>query len=170
MKFFCLTTLLISLFTMFSQKFDTRRPHGEILLLIFTLSVSIIASYNAVYYLDPVFSQMLTMQFAGILGALLYCFVTKDPFRFTKGSLYALGFLLATYLGYWAIFQERPLVQSLIFAILLTIYLIGDTILLMRGAAFCFTLTRERYYVCAVSFHIDIVNIFIFLVSMLVGD
>jgi len=54
-------------------------------------------------------------------------------------------------------------------AVLFTVYFVGDTILLLRGKAFCFQLTRERHILFAVSLYLDVVNIFIFLLAML-GD
>ena len=161
----------ISLILLMCFKYDTIYPQCLILLAVFTISLTCIISFIAAQTTPSVVIQALFLCFSVVLGVTTYVFTTKVNFSFFGPIPFSLGFVLGTYGIMYLLcnMRDASVFFSMIGAVVFIFYLIGDTILLMRGASFCFLLTRERHILCAVSLYLDVINIFIYLLAML-GD
>ena len=106
--------------------------------------------------------------FAIVFGSTIFASTTASKFTFCGPIPFALGFLFGTFgIMYLVLGGSASLFHGLIGAVLFTLYFIGDTILLLKGASFCFQLTSERHLLCAVSLYLDVVNIFVYLLALL---
>ena len=166
----CLAGLLISIILIMCTKYDTIYPHCLVLLGTFTLSLSLIASYLTTQTSARVVLQTLALTLSVVFGSTMFVMRSGVEFSFFGPVPWALGFVFGTFAIIYMLFNkdnDLSIFWSLAGAVVFTLYLIGDIILLLRGAAFCFNLTRERHILCAISLYLDTVVIFVYLLALL---
>ena len=166
----CIAILLISTVLIMCSKYDTIYPHCLVLCATFTISMSLIVSFLAAQTTGRAVLQTLALTISVVIGTTMFVMRSGVQFTFLGPIPWAFGFLLGTFSIIYALLNkdnDLSIFWSLAGAVVFTLYLIGDIILLLRGAAFCFNLTSERHILCATSLYLDTVCIFAYLLSIL---
>lgn len=152
-----------------SQKAAKKVPLNYILLGTFTLLEAYILGFICAFT-DPVIVLVAALMTVGITGVLtLYAFKTKKDFTTMWAGLFVLvtvlflfGFFMIFFYSYWL-----RLIYSLLAVIVFSIFIIFDTQLIAGGRYG--ELTYDDYVVGALILYIDIVGLFIYLLSLLGG-
>ena len=142
-------------------------PLNYILLFLFTASESILISYMIAAVNDPktvVIAAVSTVVVTSVLT--IYACTTKTDFTFLIGILYVTVVLMFV-LGLFYIWMPEPLRLFYCFLglILYSIYLIFDTQLVM--GKFGIEYSIDDYIIASLNIYIDIIQIFIYILSIL---
>ncbi|CAK1585918.1 unnamed protein product [Parnassius mnemosyne] len=150
---------------------DVRRkaPTNFIFLLIFTLAMSFLLGISTSVY-DVSEVMMAVGITAGVCLALtLFAFQTKWDFTMLGGALVAASMVLLLF-GIITIFIPRNNIVNLVYAsagaLLFSLYLVYDTQLMM-GGKHKYSISPEEYIFAALNLYLDIINIFIFILSII---
>ncbi|XP_013171967.1 PREDICTED: protein lifeguard 1-like isoform X1 [Papilio xuthus] len=150
---------------------DIRRtaPTNFIFLFVFTLAQSfMLGVVTSIYSVSEV--MMAVGITAGVCLALtLFAFQTKWDFTMMGGALVAASMILLLF-GLIAIFLPRNNILTLVYAsagaLLFSLYLVYDTQLMM-GGKHKYSLSPEEYIFAALNLYLDIVNIFLFILTII---
>lgn len=142
-------------------------PLNYILLFVFTASESIIISYMIAMVNDPkivVIAAVSTVVVTSVLT--IYACTTKTDFTFLVGILFV-ALALMIVLGIFYMWMPEPLrlLYCFLGLILYSIYLIFDTQLVM--GKFGIEYSIDDYIIASMNIYIDIIQIFIYILSIL---
>ena len=142
-------------------------PINYILLFIFTICEAVMLSYMIAYVND--WKTVVTAASITILvtlGLTLYACTTKTDFTFLGGMLFVCSILLLC-LGIFSLFFGNFIntLYCVLGVLLYSIYLIFDTQLIMGKFGHEFEI--DDYIVAALSIYLDIIQIFIYILSIL---
>eukprot|EP00128_Syssomonas_multiformis_P012007 Colp12_sorted_trinity150504_noHs@28236 len=147
-----------------------RTPHNFILLSVFTLCEGYLLGVVSSYY-----EAWQVLAAAGIcvvvtLALTIFAFQTKYDFTMMGGMLFVATIVLICF-GIMNIFiRDRVvhLVYSALGALIFSLYIVFDT-QLMLGGKHKFSLSPEEYIYAALNLYLDIVNLFLFILSIIGG-
>ncbi|CAG4946591.1 unnamed protein product [Parnassius apollo] len=149
-----------------------KAPTNFIFLFIFTLAMSFLLGITTSVY-DVKEVMMAVGITAGVCLALtLFAFQTKWDFTMMGGALVAASMVLLLF-GIITIFTPRNDIVNLVYAaagaLLFSLYLVYDTQLMM-GGKHKYSISPEEYIFGALNLYLDIINIFIFILSIIGGS
>ncbi|CAG4962923.1 unnamed protein product [Colias eurytheme] len=144
-------------------------PMNFIFLFIFTLAQSFLLGVaSSTYEATEVFIAV-GITAAVCLGLTLFAFQTKWDFTMMGGALVAASMVLLMF-GLISIFIPRNDIVRLVYAslgvLLFSMYLVYDTQLMM-GGKHKYSISPEEYIFAALNLYLDIVNIFLYILTIL---
>lgn len=143
-------------------------PMNMIFLGIFTLCESILLGAVTSHY-DEVSVLLAVGITAGVcFGLTVFAFQTKYDFTMWGGLLFVFLIILILFGLFAAIFHTKVLsvVYASLGALLFSFYLVFDT-QLMLGGKHKYSLSPEEYIFAALNLYLDIVNLFLFILSII---
>lgn len=149
---------------------DVRRkfPTNMIFLGIFTLCESfLLGSVASCYQADEVLIAV-GITAAVVIGLTIFAFQTKWDFTMCSGGLLVFLIILFLFGILAAIMHNRVLsiVYSSLGALVFSMYIVVDTQLMM-GGQHQYALSPEEYIFAALNLYLDIVNLFLFILSII---
>lgn len=149
---------------------NTRRafPSNIILLAVFTLCESyMLGSISSRFDTDAVFIAIGVTAFV-VLALTIFALQTKIDFTMCSGILFVFLLILVLFGLLCAIIQSRfaILAYSCLGALIFSAYLVVDT-QLMLGGKHKYALSPEEYIFAALNLYLDIINIFLFILSII---
>lgn len=142
-------------------------PVNYILLFIFTVAESFTVAYICIlsYPMNVLIALILTA--IVVVALTVYAFTSKTDFTMMGGIFFILGFVLlgALILGFWIRNEIYSIVVSSFCVILFGLYLIYDTQLIVGNKQHA--LSYDDYILGAMSLYIDIITIFLHILSIL---
>ncbi|XP_044749186.1 protein lifeguard 1-like [Coccinella septempunctata] len=149
---------------------DLRRksPHNFIFLGLFTLAESFILAVCSSRYKTDIVFMAVGITAAVCLGLTLFAFQTKWDFTMIGGFLFVALIILMIF-GFVTIFfrgKTMQMVYASFGALLFSVYLIYDT-QLMLGGKHKYSVSPEEYVFAAMNLYLDIINIFIYILTIL---
>ncbi|XP_068618319.1 protein lifeguard 1 [Battus philenor] len=144
-------------------------PTNFIFLFVFTLAQSfLLGVITSVYNVSEVMIAVGIT--AGVcLGLTIFAFQTKWDFTVLGGALVAATMVLLLF-GLISIFLPRSNIMTLVYAsagaIIFSLYLVYDTQLMM-GGKHKYSISPEEYIFAALNLYLDIVNIFLFILTII---
>ncbi|RZC42534.1 Bax1-I domain containing protein [Asbolus verrucosus] len=145
-----------------------KTPTNYIFLFIFTLAESfVLAVCSSTYEVEEVMMAV-GITAAVCLGLTLFAFQTKYDFTMCGGILFVAVLILFIF-GIVAIFIHNKilhLVYASLGALIFSIYLVYDTQLMM-GGSHKYSISPEEYVFAALNLYIDIINIFMYILSII---
>ena len=167
----CLLINIIVLITLFCCKNQARKyPSNYVLVAIFTITESFLVANFAAFY-DPITVIIAAgMTLGTTIGVTAYACYTKRDYTTCGGSLFGLligGILFAVFMGIF--YQSRPvqIVVCLIFIVIYTFYIVYDTQLIAGSGKY--KLDYDDYIIGAMFLYIDIIGLFIYILSLIGG-
>lgn len=145
-----------------------KAPMNFILLSLFTFAEAFMLSVTASRYKSEEVLMAVGITAAVCLGLTLFAFQTKYDFTMCGGILLVAVIILFIF-GIVAIFVKGKiitLVYASLGALIFSIYLIYDTQLMM-GGDHKYSISPEEYIFAALNLYIDIVNIFIYILTII---
>jgi protein lifeguard len=165
----CMIINFIVMIVLFCFNKPARKvPTNYILTFIFTLTESFLVANFAAFY-DPVTVIIAASMTLGVtVGVTAYACTTKRDYTTCGGSLFGLvigGILFAIFIGIF--YHSRPLqvVVCLIFVVIYTFYIVYDTQLIAGGGKW--KLGYDDYMIGALCLYVDIIGLFIYILSLL---
>lgn len=162
---------IITIFALVCCKNNARRvPTNYILLGIFTLAESFLVANFAAFY-DPITILIAAVMTLGVtIGVTAYACFTKRDFTTCYGTMFGImvgGILFAIFMGIF--YNTRPIqiVVCLVFIIIYTIYIVIDTQAIAGGRSH--ELSFDDYIIGALCLYIDIIGLFIYILSLIGG-
>lgn len=151
-----------------SQDLRRRVPHNFILLGIFTLSESL--AIGAIVAWSPgIALQAFIITAAIVFGLTLFAFQTKIDFTVANGFMFCV-LLVFTVVGFMLMFFPTNSKMHTIYAglgvLIFSVYLIIDTQMLVSDKH-KFQISSEDYIFGALTIYLDIIQIFIYILSIL---
>ena len=147
-----------------------KHPINIILLGIFTLALSGFCGCVTLYY--SVDAVLIAMGSTCIITVGLTLFACQTKVDFTgKGAYIFAIFLVFLCFGFFSIFFWNRIMQVVygcIGVLIFSLFLVYDTQLLIGGKKY--ELTEEEYVFAALSIYIDVIQIFLFILSILGND
>ncbi|KAL3284660.1 hypothetical protein HHI36_018814 [Cryptolaemus montrouzieri] len=145
-----------------------RAPTNIILLGIFTIAESLLLGVISSRYKSEEVFMAVGLTAAICLGLTLFAFQTKWDFTMIGGFLFIACLLLMIF-GIVTIFTQGKTVKMIyasLGALLFSVYLIYDTQLMM-GGQHKYSISPEEYVFAALNLYLDIINIFIYILSII---
>ncbi|XP_072947831.1 protein lifeguard 1-like [Epargyreus clarus] len=144
-------------------------PMNFIFLAIFTIAQSFLLGVaTSVYDISEVMMAV-GITAAVCLGLTLFAFQTKWDFTMMGGALVAASMVLLVF-GIIAIIIPRNNIVTLVYAslgvLIFSMYLVYDTQLMM-GGKHKYSISPEEYIFAALNLYLDIVNIFLFILTII---
>jgi FtsH-binding integral membrane protein len=144
-------------------------PVNFIILFIFTLSESVIISLTTLRYDPQTVLNAALLTLALVIALTVYAFNTKTDFTMMGGILYIflVTLIMVSILGF---FFPSKLLRTIISGcgvILFSFYLIYDTQVILGNGSLA--LTIDDYIFAALNLYLDVVNLFLYILSLL-GD
>nr|ABD36126.1 glutamate receptor Gr3 [Bombyx mori] len=149
---------------------DVRRkaPTNFIFLAIFTAAQSFLLGISASVYQADAVLMAVGITAAVCLGLTLFALQTKWDFTMMGGVLLCATIVLLVF-GIVAIFVKGKvitLVYASLGALIFSIYLVYDTQLMM-GGKHKYSISPEEYIFAALNLYLDIINIFLFILTII---
>uniref|UniRef100_U5EY08 Putative n-methyl-d-aspartate receptor-associated protein n=1 Tax=Corethrella appendiculata TaxID=1370023 RepID=U5EY08_9DIPT len=149
---------------------DVRRkaPTNFIFLALFTLAQSFLLATAAANFRSEEVLLAVGITAAVCLGLTLFAFQTKWDFTVMGGVLFVAVIILMLF-GILAIFMKGKtvtLIYASLGALIFSMYLIYDTQLMM-GGKHKYSISPEEYIFAALNLYLDIVNIFIYILTII---
>lgn len=145
-----------------------KTPMNFIFLFLFTIAEGfMLATAASIYEANEVLLAV-GITAAVCLGLTLFAFQTKWDFTVLNGFLFV-ALLVFVIFGLIAMFfhgKTIRLVYAAVGALLFSLYLVYDT-QLMIGGTHKYTISPEEYIFAALNLYIDVVNIFLYVLSMI---
>jgi len=162
MTFVCLITLACCP--------DVRRnfPTNMILLGLFTMCESFLLGAAASCYNKDEVLMAVGITAAVVLGLTIFAMQTKWDFTMCSGGLFVVLIVLLVF-GILAIFIHNRIVDIIyasLGALVFSLYLVFDTQLMM-GGKHQYSISPEEYIFAALNLYLDIVNLFLFILSII---
>lgn len=145
-----------------------KAPMNFIFLFIFTAAESFVLAVTASTYQSAEVLMAVGITAAVCLGLTLFAFQTKWDFTMLGGILFVAVLILMIF-GFVLIFVHNKIAQlayASIGALIFSIYLIYDTQLMM-GGQHKYSISPEEYIFAALNLYVDIINIFIYILSII---
>ncbi|XP_037916065.1 protein lifeguard 1-like isoform X4 [Hermetia illucens] len=145
-----------------------KSPTNIIFLILFTMAESFLLGVTAATYRAQEVSIAIGITAAVCLGLTLFAFQTKWDFTVMGGVLFV-ALIVFMIFGIVAIFlpgKTMTLVYSSLGALLFSFYLIYDTQLII-GGKHKYSISPEEYIFAALNLYLDVINIFIYILSIL---
>ncbi|XP_032520920.2 protein lifeguard 1-like [Danaus plexippus] len=142
-------------------------PLNFIFLAIFTCAESFILGVVCSLYEVNQVLMAVGITAAVCLGLTLFAFQTKWDFTMMGGALVALSMVLLVF-GILAIIFRNNILHTAYAAagaLIFSLYLVYDTQLMM-GGKHKYSISPEEYIFAALNLYVDIINIFIFILSL----
>lgn len=149
---------------------DVRRkaPLNFIFLFIFTLAQSFMLGVAASTYDTDAVLMAVGLCAAVCFGLTMFAFQTKWDFTVMGGGLFVALIILVIF-GIVAIFipgRVVTLIYASLGALLFSLYLVYDTQLMM-GGKHKYSISPEEYIFAALNLYLDIVNIFLYILTII---
>ncbi|KAK9887029.1 hypothetical protein WA026_019954 [Henosepilachna vigintioctopunctata] len=149
---------------------DLRRkaPTNFIFLAIFTVAESLVLAVCASRFGREEVFMAVGITTVVCLGLTLFAFQTKYDFTMIGGFLFVAVLILMVF-GLVTIFVRGKTIQMVyasLGALIFSVYLIYDTQLMM-GGQHKYSLSPEEYVFAALNLYLDIINIFIYILSII---
>ena len=168
---FFIPTYIASICALVCCGMDKRFPINYILLAVFTFCVSWIVSLTCLRYSITSVVQAASLT-AGVTVALsLYAITTKSDFTICGPLVFIMGFVFAI-TSLFLMLAWGPashLFMSAFGVILFSFYIIYDTQVIIGGKNRKNVLTVDDYILASVTLYLDIINLFLYILSM-IGD
>ena len=145
-----------------------RVPTNYILLLIFTLCESFLVAAVCVFTTPKIVFMATVFTLALCISLTIYAMTTDEDFTICGGLLFVCLIVLVV-AGIFLIFTDNNVVHiffCMLGIILFSIYLIYDTQLIVGGKRYEFSI--DDYIIGALSLYLDIINIFLYIIEILV--
>ncbi|KAJ3663028.1 hypothetical protein Zmor_007339 [Zophobas morio] len=145
-----------------------KTPTNYIFLFIFTLAESFVLAVSSSTYQAEEVMMAVGITAAVCLGLTLFAFQTKYDFTMCGGILFVAVLILLIF-GIVTIFVQTKvlkMVYASLGALIFSIYLIYDT-QLMLGGNHKYSISPEEYVFAALNLYIDIINIFMYILSII---
>ncbi|VVC95815.1 protein lifeguard 2 [Leptidea sinapis] len=143
-------------------------PMNFIFLFIFTLAQSFLLGVTCSNFQVNEIFMAVGITAAVCLGLTLFAFQTKWDFTMMGGALVAASMILLMF-GLIAIFIPSNNIVRLVYAslgvLIFSLYLVYDT-QLMLGGKHKYSISPEEYIFAALNLYLDIVNIFLFILTI----
>lgn len=153
------------------SKAGRRPPTNYLLLLVFTLCESYMISFICAIVSNEQGKSIVLMAAIMTLGIVFattaYAMITRDDFT-VKWGLISVVLMSMLMLAIFGIFWPTPFLYSLycfLGVLLFGIYLVIDTQLILGGSRIAFTI--DEYVAAAMLLYVDIIQIFLYILSML---
>ena len=146
-------------------------PANLIILFVFTLAESFLLGTLASFANTKIVILAVGITAAVCLALTLFAFQTKWDFTMMGGFLFVALIVLMIF-GIITIFMYNEIlnvIYSALGALLFSFYLVYDTQLMM-GGKHKYALSPEEYVFAALNLYLDIINIFIYILSLLSGS
>ncbi|XP_050351764.1 protein lifeguard 1-like isoform X3 [Nymphalis io] len=143
-------------------------PMNFIFLGLFTVAESFLLGVTSSMYDSVAVMMAVGLTAAVCLALTLFAFQTKWDFTVMGGALLCATVILLIF-GIVAIFipgKTMTLVYASLGALIFSLYLIYDTQLMM-GGKHKFTISPEEYVFAALNLYLDIINIFIYILTII---
>ncbi|XP_046968526.1 protein lifeguard 1-like isoform X1 [Vanessa cardui] len=143
-------------------------PMNFIFLGIFTVAESFLLGVTSSMYASDAVMMAVGLTAAVCLALTLFAFQTKWDFTVMGGALLCATVVLLIF-GIVAIFvpgKTMTLIYASLGALIFSLYLIYDTQLMM-GGKHKFTISPEEYVFAALNLYLDIINIFIYILTII---
>ena len=142
-------------------------PNNYILLSIFTAGEAWIVSYITTQYDPSTVIMAATMTAALTIALTIHAFTCKTDYTYCGAFLFIAGMTLFMFVIFMLIFPGlfNNTLYCCIGVILYSFYLIYDTQLLMGGKRY--ELTLDDYVIAALIIYIDIIRIFLYILSLM---
>jgi len=143
-------------------------PTNFIMLTIFTLAETYLVGASTMRFAPQDVLLAVGVTCAVVIGLTIFAFQTRWDFTMLGGVLFVAVILLFLF-GLLAMFmpgRTMTLVYSSCGAILFSIYLIYDTQMMM-GGKHKYSISPEEYIFGALTLYLDIINIFIYILSII---
>lgn len=151
---------------------DVRRqwPVNFIMLALFTLFESILLGSVAACYESEEVLMAIGITAIVALALTLFAFQTKWDFTMCNGMLFVLVIVLLCFGLLAAIIRNYYLnmVYAALGALLFSMYIVFDT-QMMLGGKHKYSLSPEEYIFAALNLYLDIINLFMFILSLIGG-
>lgn len=149
---------------------DVRRkaPMNFIFLFIFTLAQSLMLGVAASSFDTEAVLMAVGLCAAVCLGLTIFAFQTKWDFTVMGGALFVALIILVIFGIVAMIFPGRvlTLIYASCGALLFSVYLVYDTQLMM-GGTHKYSISPEEYIFAALNLYLDIVNIFLYILTII---
>ncbi|XP_045450601.1 protein lifeguard 1 [Melitaea cinxia] len=149
---------------------DVRRqtPMNFIFLFIFTCAQSFLLGVTSSVYDVSEVMMAIGITAAVCLGLTLFAFQTKFDFTVMGGALVAFTMVLLVFGILAIIFRNNivNIVYAALGAFIFSLYLVYDTQLMM-GGKHKYSISPEEYIFAALNLYLDIVNIFLFILTII---
>ena len=150
--------------------FDKKVPMNYILLTIFTVCVSYIVSLSTLRYPAEIVIEAAFLTAAMTLAITVYAMTTKTDFTIFGPLMFILGFVFCVAgLLSFAFGPQMHLAYACIGVILFSFYLLIDTQMIIGGKNRKYKIDADSYILASVALYLDIINIFLYLLSILGG-
>ncbi|KAK6181690.1 hypothetical protein SNE40_009497 [Patella caerulea] len=143
-------------------------PLNMILLSVFTICEGVLLGAVASHYQQDAVLMAVGITAVVSLGLTIFAFQTKWDFTMMGGMLFIFVIVLFCFGIMAAIIQDRilTLVYSSLGALLFCAYLVFDTQMMM-GGKHKYSLSPEEYVFAALNLYLDIINLFLFILSII---
>ncbi|XP_063222030.1 protein lifeguard 1-like isoform X4 [Bacillus rossius redtenbacheri] len=143
-------------------------PFNFIFLFVFTAAQSFMLGTLASAFDGDAVMMAVGLTAAVSLGLTLFAFQTKWDFTVLSGGLLAASIVLLIFGIVVAIFPGKVLIllYASIGVIIFSLYLVMDTQLMM-GGKHRYSLSPEEYIFAALNLYLDIVNIFVYILTII---
>ncbi|KAK0177679.1 hypothetical protein PV328_001708 [Microctonus aethiopoides] len=160
-------TIILVFFMVCCTNIRRKAPMNYIFLFVFTLAESFLVGIIASLYSSETILIAAALTVAVCLALTIFAFQTKWDFTTLNASLF-IALLLFTAFGISTIFLYSKIL-SLIYAtcgvLLFSLYLIHDTQLMM-GGKHKYTISPEEYIFGALNLYLDVIRIFLHILSI----
>ena len=149
--------------------FDKKVPTNYILLAIFTFCVSYIVSLTCLRYTVASVVQAASLTAGVSIALTVYAATTKTDFTIFGPLLFIIGFVfsITSIFFFLAWGPVQNLLLSAIGVILFSFYLIYDTQVIIGGKNRKNVLTCDDYILASVTLYLDIINLFLYILSLI---
>ena len=144
-------------------------PHNVICLSLFTVFNSFMLGVVTSYYDTNTVVLAAGATCLVTFSLTMYSILTKRDFTTMGGGLFTLLIILI-FMGIMSIFihdQTYNLIYSGFGALLFSVYIIHDTQLIIGGANKKYQIAPDDYVLAALTLYLDIINLFLYLLSLL---
>ena len=144
-------------------------PVNYILLGVFTFCVSCLVGVSCKYVDPRVVAEAAVLTFVVTLAVAVYALTLRaEDFTFCCPFCFAMVFIMVTaspFAFLWGV--DTNLISAVLGVLLYSIYLICDTILILGGKHWKHKFEKDDYILGALTFYLDIINIFLYILQIL---
>ena len=159
---------MISTCALMCCQMDKSVPNNYLLLLVFTFCVSWMVSVACVRTKPVVVFEAACLTFAVVFAITFYAFTTATDFTVLGPLIFVFGFVFCTAGFLFKCFgYHLGLVYSVIGVILFGFYLLFDTQMILGGDSKRYQFDEDSYILASVALYMDIINIFLYILSIL---
>jgi len=160
--------LIASICALTCCRMDQKVPINYVLLFVFTFSEAWLIS-SVCQRTDPkIVLEAAALTTAMVVAITLYAMFTKTDFTICGPILYICLLVFSVAGLFLAVFGFRMgLLWSVIGVILFSFYLVHDTQMILGGKARKYVYTPDMYILASVNLYLDIINIFLYILSIM---